>query len=322
MPYIPFSEEQKLKAASTNLPSFLGRQGVELNRSGHEYRLAADPYITIKDNQWYDQAEQCGGNAISFVKRFHALSYPDAVKMLLENEGGAPAALVVRQAKQKKDFALPAANGNMRRVYAYLMKQRCIPAEIITHFARAKMLYQSAVPSKNGNKVYHNAVFVGFDENGVPRHAHKRSLNSAGDVYRGNVEGSNAACSFKHMGASNRLYVFEAPIDMLSFIALSPRNWQAHSYVSLCGVAEHTMLKCLDLNPEICYVHLCLDNDERGQEAAGRLRGILTEKGFPYTEVLVPAHKDWNEDLQAQAAGESTVTHSGVIFDEPQMLMG
>lgn len=320
MPYIPFTEEQKLKAASTDLPAFLSSRGVELKRSGREYRLAGDTYITIRDNQWYDQAGQQGGNAISFIKRFYDLSYPEAVTTLLE--GGStmlsPSSIFQPQVKKRKPFALPKVHVNMRRVFAYLIKQRCIPGEVISHFARVKMLYQSAEPAKNG-KVYNNAVFVGVDEKGVPRHAHQRGLNSIGQIFRGNIEGSNPLYSFHHTGTSNRLYVFEAPIDMLSFIALYPKNWQNHSYVSLCGVAEYAMLKCLELNPQICYVHLCLDNDARGQEATERLKGILTGKGYPYTEVLEPLRKDWNEDLQALATEENTMAE--VVQDEPQMLL-
>lgn len=64
-------------------------------------------------------------------------------------------------------FALPEANENMRRVFAYLIKTRLLDREVVTHFAKAKMLYEDAA--------CHNAVFVGFDKDGTARHAHKRS---------------------------------------------------------------------------------------------------------------------------------------------------
>ena len=76
----------------------------------------------------------------------------------------------------------------MRRVYAYLMQQRRIDRAVITAFVRAGLLYEGAK--------YHNAVFVGFDEHGVARHAHKRSTNSGGKVFRLNVEGSDPRYSF------------------------------------------------------------------------------------------------------------------------------
>ena len=57
-------------------------------------------------------------------------------------------------------------------------------------------------------------VFVGRDENGVLRHAHMCSLNSAGRIFLINVEGSDPRCSFHHIGTSDRLHIFEVPIDL------------------------------------------------------------------------------------------------------------
>ncbi len=108
----------------------------------------------------------------------------------------------------------------MCRVYAYLIKQRFIDRDVIAHFAKAKMLYESCERSADNTKEYHNAVFVGYDENGVPRHAHKRGLYIMGGSYRGNVEGSDPAYSFHHIGVNDTLYVFEAPIDLLSHITI------------------------------------------------------------------------------------------------------
>ena len=40
------------------------------------------------------------------------------------------------------------------------MKQRRVSREVVTHFARSGLLYEDAQ--------YHNCVFVGTDEQGVP----------------------------------------------------------------------------------------------------------------------------------------------------------
>lgn len=72
-----------------------------------------------------------------------------------------------------------------------------------------KMIYESSD--------YHNAVFIGYDEKGVPRHAHKRGTGSK-STYKGNAICSMPEYSFGWYGISNKIYVFEAPIYMLSFI--------------------------------------------------------------------------------------------------------
>ena len=143
-------------------------------------------------------------------------------------------------------------------------------------------------------------MFVGFDERGVARHAHKRGLYTQGKSYRGNIEGSDPRCSFHWVGTSDRLYVFEAPIDLLAFLTLYPDGWQQHSYVALCGTAEHAMLWMLEKNPNLRKTILCLDHDAAGIEAVGRLSDVLREHGYSQIAPLQSEYKDWDEDLKAR----------------------
>lgn len=95
-------------------------------------------------------------------------------------------------------------------------------------------------------------------------------------------------------------YVFEAPIDLLAFLTLYPEGWQRHSYVALCGTAEHAMLWMLEQNPKLQKIILCLDHDAAGIEAAGRLTDILREHGYTQAAPLRSINKDWDEDLKEQ----------------------
>lgn len=158
------------------------------------------------------------------------------------------------------------------------------------------MLYESCEKSKNDSKEYHNAVFVGLDEHGIPRHAHKRGLYTEGVSFKGNVDGCNPVYSFHYVGSSNRLYMFEAPIDLLSFVSLYPQNWQQHSYLALCGVGGQAIMKMLELSPQLQEVALCLDNDEAGHKASERLKNQLAENAY-LCRRIVSQGKDWNDDL-------------------------
>ena len=291
--YIPFTDEQKRRANAMDLEDYLLRRGERLLPSGREKRLASDRSITIRGSEWFDHEAQQGGRAIDFVRMHDGCSFQEAVTKLLNGEQGQMFQQTEeRKAAPPKIFVLPPAHHSMRRVYAYLMQQRHIDRDIITYFARSGTLYEDAE--------YHNAVFVGFDERGVARHAHKRGLYTQGKSYRGNIEGSDPRCSFHWVGTSDRLYVFEAPIDLLAFLTLYPDGWQQHSYVALCGTAEHAMLWMLEKNPNLRKTILCLDHDAAGIEAVGRLSDVLREHGYSQIAPLQSEYKDWDEDLKAR----------------------
>lgn len=312
--YVYFTDEQKQRANAVDLIHFLEQQGEKLIRSGPEKRLCSNHSITVRGNEWFDHAEgtRKGGLAIDFVQYHYGLSFPEAVSLLLGGEQG----VTYRQSEQrqpepKKPFELPTANENMRRVFAYLIKTRLLDRDVVKHFVKANMLYEDAN--------YHNAVFVGFDKDGIVRHAHKRSTITTPKAYKGNVESCDPKYSFHHTGTSDTVYVFEAPIDMLSFITLYPKDWQQHSYVALCGVAEHALLQQLKDNPNIQKINLCLDHDGAGMNAVKRITRILAERGYQQVFPLFSVCKDWNEDIKVSHDLPAILAEP--VQDEPKQLM-
>ena len=301
MPYIPFTDEQKVLANSVNLEEFLRMRGEKLERVGREHKLiyydgsGKHDTITLRGSTWFDHKNQVGGGAIKFMQEFYDMDFQTAVHELLGQTitplSYAPSKAVVHEEKTK-EFKLPEANSNMHRVFAYLIKQRFINPEIISFFAKQHTLYE--------DKQHHNAVFVGLDENGVPRQASKRSTNSFGKTFRITCEGSDTRYSFSHFGKLEKLFVFEAPIDMLSYLTLHPENWQQHSYIAMNGVYENAVLTALKNHSNLSEIILCVDNDEGGIEAADRLRDILNENGYSNVKRLAPPYKDWNEVLKAK----------------------
>ena len=286
--YVAFTPEQKERAATVDLEEFLFHQGEKLIKSGREKRLASDHSVTVRGCEWSDHASNEGGCAVSFVQKYYGKSYVEAMSMLL-GESMEP---VYPQAKkqeavQQKAFAPPVPNANMHRVFAYLLKTRGLDADVVSYFARKKMLYEDAV--------HHNAVFIGTDEGNCPRHAHLRSTNSFGKAFRLNVESSDPRYSFHHTGTDGSLYVFEAPIDMLSYITLHPEDWQRHSYVACCGTSIQPVVQILEQAPQLDTLLLCLDNDEAGHQASSRMQEQLEVRYF--VERLIPENKDWNDDL-------------------------
>lgn len=301
MRYIPYSEEEKQLANSVDLEQFLQMRGEKLEKIGREYKLVyydssgKHDSITINGSAWFDHKNQLGGGAIKFMRHFYGMDFQTAMNELLGRSVSSicrsPPKAEVKEEKHK-EFKLPEKNSNMHRVYAYLIKQRFIAPEIITHFARQHTLYE--------DKEHHNAVFVGVDEKGVSRQAHKRSTNSYGNTFRITCEGSDTKYSFAHFGESEKLFVFEAPIDMLSYLTLHPKNWQQNSYIAMNGVYETAVLTALKGHSNLSEIVICTDNDEGGIDAVDRLTDILKEHGYENISRFCPLFKDWNEDLKAQ----------------------
>ena len=141
-------------------------------------------------------------------------------------------------------------------------------------------------------------MFVGQNSQGKPRHIHMRGTLT-GSGFRQTLAGSEKACSFNYVGTGRLLYVFEAPIDLLSYISLHPEGWQENSYVALCGVGISPIERLLDEVPQLEEVILCLDNDQAGHDAAVRIAKQLLDGWEVTVTAHFPDYKDWNEELQA-----------------------
>lgn len=287
--YVPFMEEQREQARRTDLAAFLRQQGEEVKRSGAEFVwLDHGQRVTIRGNLWFHQYEQVGGDAIDFACRFYGMDYPEAVHLMLAMRSvGVGAVQGTVEPFTKLSLELLPKHENMRRVYGYLLRRRCIDKDVLDAFVYRGLIYESAD--------YHNAVFVGTDREGQPRHIHKHSTVAQGG-FKGNAPGSEPEYSFHWIGGGDTLFLFEAPIDMLSFITLHKQSWKSQSYAAACGVSDRVLWQTLKDRPYITKVSICLDNDEPGQKAAQRISKALTEKNI-CNKILVPSRKDWNEDL-------------------------
>lgn len=298
--YVHYTPEEKRRANNVDLEQLLLQRGETLIPAGREKRLGSNHSITIRKNCWYDHAEEIGGLAIDFVKMYYQMTFSEAMAFLLSAEGMYHIEPLIEQMeRERKKFVLPEANKDMKRLYAYLVKKRGIAPEVVNFFVKEELLYESREENQTTGKVYQNAIFVGRDSDGNARHAHKKGLYSDGKSYRGNLAGSEPEYSFQYRGKGNKVYVFEAPIDLMSYITLHPDDWQQHSYIALMGVSGKVLMQFLKDREEMETIVFCLDNDEAGNQAIVRLKAEVERMGKPFLiQTDQSIAKDWNEDLQ------------------------
>lgn len=297
-----YTQEQIDRANQVNLEQFLCSQGEQLIKSGNEYRWKRHDSLTIKGNKWFRHSQSKGGYPVDFVMEFFSKTFPEAVQMLI---GEAPAS-DGKTAAPSAEFRLPPRNPYIEKMMAYL-HQRKIPEELIQEFYKDGLIYEDAVK--------HNVVFVGKDESGIPRYAH---CKGTADSFRMDVLGSDKSHNFAYRSDGKSLFVFEAPIDLMSFIALYPKDWKNRNYLSLGGVGAKALEGFLSERRDMEAVYICTDDDKAGNDAVCRLLESIPER---MTVIhLIPCDKDWNEVLKhkEELIHKKYIYKTIILRDKPQ----
>ena len=284
-----FSDEQLQRASGIDIAAMLQGQGEKLKKQGRVYRWMRYDSTVIDRNRWYRHSREIGGGPIQFMQHFYGMDFVDAVKYLLDGEEGAEFVQASRTPEPKLPFTPPKLSKNMHRTFAYLIKTRKIDADIVQHFVNEKKILET--------EEYHNTAFCGYDEKGEMKQMHLRSTLPENRFFM-DIDGSDKQYYFRHIGTNSDVYVFEAPIDMLSYITMNKENWQESSYVCLGGVAIDALKNILSTNEQISKVYMCVDRDDAGDKTVKRIGDELNEMGYEWERIL-PENKDWNEDLTA-----------------------
>ena len=296
-----YTQAQIDKANTVDLEKFLRAQGETLVRSGKEYRWKAHDSLTVCGNKWFRHSQSKGGFPVDFVMEFYGKSFPEAVQMLTGEPGEAqPEA----DPAPSPAFRLPLRNVTNANILNYLTQERKLSPSLVNFFIAAGDIYEDAA--------HHNVVFVGRDADGHPRYASSRGIR---EKFRQDAAGAEKAFGFAHRGTDKQLLVFEAPIDLLSFIELFPKNWQQHNYLSLGGVSGKALRQFLSERPDVERVFLCLDADKAGEDACKRLAALLPDT-VSVTRIQ-PCMKDWNDVLVHRAEIPNRNYFKSIVLKEP-----
>ena len=296
-----YTQAQIDKANAVDLEKFLRAQGETLVRSGKEYRWKAHDSLTVCGNKWFRHSQSKGGLPVDFVMEFYGKSFPEAVQMLTGEPGEVqPEA----DPAPSPAFRLPLRNVTNANILNYLTQERKLSPSLVNFFIAAGDIYEDAA--------HHNVVFVGRDADGHPRYASSRGIQ---EKFRQDAAGAEKAFGFAHRGTDKQLLVFEAPIDLLSFIELFPKNWQQHNYLSLGGVSGKALRQFLSERPDVERVFLCLDSDKAGEDACKRLAALLPDT-VSVTRIQ-PCMKDWNDVLVHRAEIPNRNYFKSIVLKEP-----
>ncbi len=309
-----FTEEELRIAKSVDLCDVAASLGYTVRKIGRYHTLKEMDSIRIYDRKsWYRwsmalEGGNNGGSQIDFLIVFAGMDIKDAVFWLLDFAGYCRTEnhskvevrkqkdlkhITSNMAEEEKEFVLPMSSGSNSFLYAYLMEDRCIDKRVVDFFVQKKLIYES--------RGYHNIVFLGNDKNGVTKFASQRGVfDKSGRPFKCDVAGNDKNFGFNVVNDdSNELYVFEAAIDMMSYMDLYD-DFESNK-LALGMLHDAPIVTFLKEHPQITTIKFCLDNDGPGRTATEKLMAKYQSLKYNVEDFSPPSgYKDYNEWLQEE----------------------
>ena len=283
MPYI--APEVITEAKRMDLLTYLREYepGELVKFSSNTYTTRTHDSLKISNGKWMWWSRGIGGkSALDYLIKVRGMDFVGAVQTIMGNGSVNFPTCENIKSYEEQPLLLPEKSPTTDVVFDYLFG-RGIDYEIINHCLEQELIIES-LP-------YHNAVFIGYDENKEPKYAAYRATNQSRIM--GDCTGSKKQYSFR-LTAENtgEVHLFECAIDLLSYatlVKLEGKEWRQLNLVSLAGVYSPkqkiedskvpvTLGRLLEKDKTIRRIVLHLDNDIAGRKATKALLTILSDK--------------------------------------------
>lgn len=282
MPYI--APEVITEAKRMDLLTYLREYepGELVKFSSNTYTTRTHDSLKISNGKWMWWSRGIGGkSALDYLIKVRGMDFVEAVQTIMGNGSVSFPTCENIKSYENQPLLLPEKSPTTDVVFDYLFG-RGIDYEIINYCLEQKLIIES-LP-------YHNAVFIGYDENKEPKYAAYRATNQSRIM--GDCTGSKKQYSFR-LTAENtgEVHLFECAIDLLSYatlMKLEGKDWRQFNLVSLAGVYSPkqkiedskvpvTLGRLLEKDKTIRRIVLHLDNDIAGRKATKALQTILSD---------------------------------------------
>ena len=303
--YVQFDPAVVEQARQIDLLSYLQRyEPSNLKRvAGNVYCTKDHDSLKISNGKWYWWSRGFGGfSALDYLIKVREYSFVEAVQTLTGDMGDWKPPPPAVKKDEPKVLLLPPKNKNCDRVTEYLFG-RGIDFSIVRDCIADGTIYESAD--------YHNAVFVGRDENGTPKYAACRGTVGS---FRLDASGSDKRYSFRLLARepTSTVHLFEAAIDVLSYatyLKCERKDYRTANLLSLSGVYQPkkelaeskipiALTTFLNAHPQIKTIYLHLDNDKAGRLCTAALKELL-QKDYKIVDAPPPVGKDVNDFLMS-----------------------
>lgn len=321
------SEDELKKANNVNVLEYLLSIGEPLRKEGSNfYRHKEHDSLVInsKKNYFSWNSRNVSGNAVTYLMSVHNLSFQHAVKKINNDLGD----------KDLSSFKIPEPiypskfNYDVQEVkttdnvYNYLVNDRKIDPDLVIAFIKADLIKEDS---------YKNVVFkwkekgklIGASLQGTREIWEEKKIHSNRSYFKKVLpttkEATNSGFTFTR-GYPDKIYFFESPIDLLSYLSLNRSKLTNCRLISMDGLKQQTVfqtIKCTlkelkENGRDIESVTLCVDNDSAGREFINKLkqydlqlkdgRSISIESDIP-EKPKGQTKWDWNDELKYRVNG-------------------
>lgn len=307
-----YSKEDIERARNTDIMDFIStKYGTSFVRQGSYYRCKSEEMSSLiigKDGKkWFWNSHSVNGSgAIDWLIKVENMDFKAAVGEILGNSYSS-AVIEERQAKKNGGAFTGNYDDIPKRYYDrsykaakdYLHCVRGISLNVIDQLMSADKIYQDT---------HYNVVFANLNDKGKVGYWCLRGTHKEKKFTRNMAGSNNPFYGFEvdSKTPSDTLYVFEAPIDLLSHCTISEikfgkDSWQNENRLALCGVNDAALESYLARHGQgyIKNIKFCLDNDGAGKTATAKLLKKYYELGYKTSSIVYKPNsgKDLNEAL-------------------------
>lgn len=280
---------------------FCEKNGIELSGNGNWKSLVEHNscVIDVNNNSFVWNSKQKSGDIINFVEEYYNVDFKEAAQILGAKKD-APYLTKTYQdevtiPKELKDISLLQNDlqeqNNMKHVYAYLNKTRKIDYAIVQEFVDKKLIAED---------INRNLIFKTFDKEDKEKLIALSKKGTSVKPYQFiSPHSENVGFRFATSDTVKTLYVYEAPIDLMSHYEMNKEKLIKDNalLVAMTGLKSNAVLNNIkEYQPE--KVVFCVDNDDAGKNFIEKMKNILPENLRETIEISIPENKDWNEDIK------------------------
>ena len=307
-----YSKQSIAQVKNIDVLSYLSSEyNFSFRKEGRYYRCTDEAHssLIIEDDKkrWHwNSRNLSGGDIFDWLELVEGMSFIDTMKKFAGTEDYTTANIVEENDYNHKnnnnayfdENEIPKkTQGKYSNLFAYLTKSRHISENVVNTLIRDKRIYQD---------IRKNVVFTNRDEQGSIKFWCLRGTNTEKKFTRIAPGTKNEYYGFvlDTNPESDTLYIFEAPIDLLSHCTIADikskndGSWKSQNRIALLGVNDFALECYLPKHPKIKTLKFCLDNDEAGKTATQKYMKKYYEKGYRTESITYKSPgKDINEIL-------------------------